>query len=107
MELVIKVYDDDDNVIKECKAQTVDIRFGQISAILELVNVEKIDDTNELLKTVHSAWKQVKKVLSKIFPDMTEDDWENVSLNELIPVVITIIKSSFSEMLTIPKSKNA
>lgn len=107
MELVIKVYDDDDNVIKECKAQTVDIRFGQISAILELVNVEKIDDTNELLKTVHSAWKQVKKVLSKIFPDMTEDDWENVSLKELIPVVITIIKSSFSEMLTIPKSKNA
>lgn len=106
MELKIKVYDDDDNVIKECKAQTVDIRFGQVSAIMELVDVENVDDTGELLKVVNSAWKQLKKILSKVFPDMTEDDWENVSVKELLPVVVAILKDSFREMLTIPKSKN-
>lgn len=106
MELKIKVYDDDDNVIKECKAQTVDIRFGQVSAIMELVDVENVDDTGELLKIVNSAWKQMKKILSKVFPDMTEDDWENVSVKELLPVVVAILKDSFREMLTIPKSKN-
>jgi hypothetical protein len=37
---------------------------------------------------------------------MNDDDWENVSMKELLPVVVTILKSSFSEMLTIPKSKN-
>lgn len=106
MELKIKVYDDDDNVIKECKAQTVDIRFGQVSAIMELVDVENVDDTGELLKVVNSAWKQLKKILSKVFPDMTDDDWENVSVKELLPVVVAILKDSFREMLTIPKSKN-
>lgn len=106
MELKIKVYDDDDNVIKECTAQTVDIRFGQVSAIMELVNVEKIEDTGELLRIVNSAWKQMKKILSKVFPDMNDEDWENVSVKELLPVVVSILKMSFSEMLTIPKSKN-
>ena len=28
MELKITVYDKDDKVIKECKAQTIDIKFG-------------------------------------------------------------------------------
>lgn len=106
MELKIKVYDDDDNVIKECTAQTVDIRFGQVSAIMELVNVEKIEDTGELLRIINSAWKQLKKILSKVFPNMNDEDWENVSVKELLPVVVSILKMSFSEMLTIPKSKN-
>ena len=106
MELKITVYDDNDKAVKECKAHTVDIRFGQVSAIMELVDVENINDSAELLKTIHKAWKQLIKILSKVFPDMEEDDWDNVSLKELLPVVLAILKTSFAEMLTIPKSKN-
>lgn len=106
MELKITVYDDDDKVIKECKAQTVDIKFGQISAIMELVDIDDVNNSMELLKTVKRAWKQITKVLSKIFPDMTDEDWDYVSMKELLPVVVAIIKDSVAEMLTIPKSKN-
>ncbi len=106
MELKITVYDEDDNVVKECTAHTVDIKFGQISAIMELVDVENIDNNAELLKTVHRAWKQLKKILGRIFPDMTEDDWDYISVKELLPVVVSILKDSFREMMTIPKSKN-
>lgn len=106
MELKITVYDDNDKAVKECKAQTVDIRFGQVSAIMELMDVENINDSAELLKTIHKAWKQLIKILSKVFPDMEDDDWDNVSLKELLPVVVAILKTSFAEMLTIPKSKN-
>lgn len=107
MELEINVYDDDDQVIKKVKANTVDLRFGQVSAIIELVNVESINDSGELLKTVHGAWKQLRKILSKVFPDMTEEDWENVKISELLPVTVAILKDSFAKMLTIPQSKNA
>lgn len=106
MELKITVYDNNDNAVKECKAQTVDIRFGQISAIMELVDIEAMDNSMELLKTVRKAWKQLTRILSKIFPDMEDDDWENVSVKELLPVVVVIIKDSIAEMLAIPKSKN-
>ena len=106
MELKITVYDDDDNVIKECTAQTVDIRFGQISAIMELVDIEEIEDSAELLKTVKKAWKQITRILSKIFPDMENDDWNNVSIKELLPVVVAILKDSVADMLAIPTPKN-
>ena len=106
MELKITVYDDDDKVVKECIAHTVDIRFGQISAIMELVDVENINDSMELLKTVRRAWKQIVKILSKVFPDMTDEDWDNVSIKELVPVVVKILKNSINEMLAIPKEKN-
>lgn len=106
MELQITVYDENDNAIKTCKAQTVDIRFGQISAIMELVDIEDMDNSMELLKVVRKAWKQVTKILSRVFPDMEDDDWDNVSVKELLPVVVAILKDSVAEMLSIPKSKN-
>jgi hypothetical protein len=106
MELKITVYDEDDNVVKECTAHTVDIKFGQISAIMELVDVENIDNSAELLKTVHRAWKQLKKILGRIFPDMTEDDWDGVKINELLPIVVKIIKRSLGALGNIPSEKN-
>ena len=99
MEMKIKIYDDDNNVVKECAAQTVDIKFGQVAAIMELIDVENVENSGEMLKIVYRAWSQLKKILSRIFPDMTEE--------ELLPVVVAILKSSFSEMMEIPKSKNA
>ena len=107
MELQITVYDDNDNVVKKCTAQTVDIKFGQISALMELMDVESIDNNIELLKTVQKAWNQLKKILSGIFPDMEEEDWDNVNVSELLPVTIEILKDSFVKMMAIPKSKNA
>lgn len=107
MNMTIKVYDDDDNVVKECKAELVDLRFGQVSALMELLDVENVDDSVTLMRMVNKAWKQLTKILSKVFPDMTEDDWDNVKISELLPVVVLILKSSFAEMMKIPKSKNA
>ena len=106
MELKITVYDDNDNVMKECTAQTVDVKFGQVSAIMELLDVESVEDSMQLMRMINKAWKQLIKILSKIFPDMEDDDWNNVSLKELLPVLILILKDSFKEMMNIPKSKN-
>lgn len=107
MSMTIKVYDDDDNVVKECKAELVDLRFGQVSALMELLDVENVDDSVTLMRMVNKAWKQLTKILTKVFPDMVEDDWDNVKISELLPTVVQILKSSFSEMMKIPKSKNA
>ena len=93
--------------MKECTAQTVDVKFGQVSAIMELLDVESVEDSMQLMRMINKAWKQLIKILSKIFPDMEDDDWNNVSLKELLPVLILILRDSFKEMMSIPKSKNA
>lgn len=105
--LVLKVYDEDDKVTKEVEAKVIDLRFGTVRSLVELLNVEDIDDTAELLKKVYSAWGQITKILSKVFPEMEDADWDNVKLSELLPILVIIFKSSFVQMLAIPAdSKN-
>lgn len=107
MELKLNVYDDENNVVKTATAELIELKFGSIRRLMKLLNVDNINDTSELLKVLYGAWEQITKVLNSCFPDMTEDDWDNVKVSELIPVLMAILKYSFTQMLTIPTdSKN-
>lgn len=92
--LCIKIYDDDDNVIKEVQADMVRIRWGTMNRIFELSNIENVDNMDEMLRMVSGAWTSFKKVLGKIFKDMTDEDWDGVYVEELVPVVYKILIKS-------------
>lgn len=103
----INVYDNDGNVVKTCKAVESKLKFGAIRKIMALLQIDDIDDTAALLKTVYAAWDQVTKVLTGCFPDMEDEDWDNIYIEELLPVLVGIIKMSISNILSIPNdSKN-
>lgn len=105
--LILNVYDDEDKIIKSSEAQFIDLRFGTIRSLMELLKVDDINNTGELLRTIYEAWGQVIVILGRVFPDLTEEDWENIKLNELLPILTVILKSSFAHILTIPNdSKN-
>ena len=95
MEETIKlnVYDENDNIIKTVEAQFVELRFGTIRGLMELLNVENIDDTGELLKTVYQAWDKLTSIMNKMFPDLNEDDWDNLKLSEVVPVLFQILRT--------------
>lgn len=102
-QIEIKAYDNEGRVTKICKAKMIDLKFGTIRAIMEVLNIENISDTAQLLNTIYGAWDQVVDILTECFPDMEKDDWENVKVKELMPVIMNILRYSFSEILTIPK----
>lgn len=103
----LNVYDENDNIVKTCEAQTVKLRFGVIRKLMELLKIDDITDTPELLKTIYGAWDQLTKVLNKCFPEMTDDDWDGVDVSELVPVIVAILKESIKNMNAIPTdSKN-
>lgn len=105
--LKLNVYDEEDRVIKTVEAHFVDIRFGTIQKLLKILEIEDVENSSELLKLLYGSWKAVTKVLTMVFPDMTEEDWDGVKLSELLPVVMGILKGSFVELLSIPTdSKN-
>lgn len=103
--MTINVYDDNGNVLKTCEAVPTTFKFGTIRSLMELLNVENIEDTSGLLKTIYNAWEELTHILSKCFPEMQHDDWNNVELNELIPVTMDILKYSFGEILNIPRDE--
>lgn len=105
--LKLNVYNEEDEVQKTVEAKFVEIRFGTVKKLLAVLEVDQIDDTSELLKILYGSWKAVTDVLSKVFPDMEEEDWDGVKLSELLPVVVSILKGSFAHILSIPTdSKN-
>lgn len=104
--LTINVYDDKDNVVKTAEAQFAEIKFGAVRSVMKLLKVDKIETNIELMEAIADAWEQLVKVLAQIFPDLTEGDFDNVKLSELVPVVVSILRKSFAKLVEIPKEKN-
>lgn len=102
----LNVYDKNANVVKECESQNIRFKFGHIRSIMELLNIDNINDTWELIQAVYGAWDKLTDILSECFPEMDYEDWENVPIEELIPELVQLFKDSFAEMLKIPQEKN-
>lgn len=102
MELKLNVYDDENKVVKTATAEVMELKFGSIRSLMKLLNIDDINDTAQLLKVVYGAWEQLTKILNSCFPEMTDEDWDNVKVSELVIVLVAILKYSFTQMLSIP-----
>ena len=104
--IILNIYDDDGNVVKKCTATDFTIKFGAIRSLMQLLDIEEIDNTAVLLKTISKAWKEFMKILNDCFPEMTEDDWDNINMPDLMPVIFDIFRGVSASLMTIPKEKN-
>lgn len=106
MEFMLNVYNEKGDVVKTCRAARHDLKFGTVRALMELFESEDTDNTEAMLKAILKAWGNVAEILSECFPEMTYEDWEYVKVKELLPLVVSIMRYSFSEIMGIPKEKN-
>ena len=106
MRLFINVYEKDENgkkvIKKQCEAETIDLEFGTIQKLMELVNIENIDSLPAMLNTISGAWEEITSVLQEAFPDMEKGDWEHVRIKELYPTIRDVLKFSIMELAGIP-----
>ena len=101
-ELRLVIKDRNSEIIKSVRARSFDIRFGTIDNLMGLLNIDENTTSFELLKKISTTWNEVTTLLDDIFPDMTKEDWKLVRINDLIPVVLQVIKYTFTEIMTIP-----
>ena len=102
----LNVYDSNGSVVKTAKANLIDIKFGTIRSLMRLLKIEKLEDFDDVFETVYEAWDQLTEVLGQIFPEMNYEDWDNVPVRELLPIVVQIMKYSFAEIMKVPHEKN-
>lgn len=102
-DIKLTVYEADmETVKKECTANMVKVPFGLIRKLMKLFNVEKLDDTTQILNTIMNSWEDVTGLLDRIFPDVSAEDWDCVDTKELVKVIYSLVKYTFKEMLNIP-----
>lgn len=101
--ITLNVYDDKGEVIKTVSNQPTRLKFGAIRSLMKLLNIENVSNNYDLMNTIYEAWDKLTAILNQCFPEMTEEDWDNVAMEELIPVIVKILKTAFAKILEIPK----
>ena len=103
MDIKLTIYNEDmETVKKECTANMVKVPFGLIRKLMNLFKVENLQDTTQILDIIMTSWKDVIKLLGRIFPDVTEEEWDYVDTSELMSVILSLVKYVFAEMVKIP-----
>lgn len=105
--LVLTIKDTKGKVVKEIEAHTFELSFGTINNLMELLDINEESSAFEVLRKVSTAWKEVTGILNEVFPGVEKDEWKLVKINDLMPLVLQIVKFTFSEIMRIPvSSKN-
>lgn len=103
--LKLNIYDKSGKeVVKTYEASTYDLMFGTVMELMELLKIEELDNQAEMLKTIYKAWGEIRTVLDGVFEGVSADEWKNVKVKELLPLIVKIAKFSISEMFAIPTS---
>lgn len=106
-EIKLKVYEADMHTVKkECKAVATRVPMGIVRRFMGLFDADKLNDSMEILNIIIASWEDVTSVMEKLFPDMSEEDWDYVDIGELVQVAVAFLKAYFKQMLKVPTEKN-
>ena len=100
--LTLNIYDDTGKLTRVAEGDVPHIKFGVIRSLMEVLNISDTTTSIELLEKVYGAWDKLTDLLGMIFPDVTQDEWDNVDVSELISLLFIIFKACIIKMNTIP-----
>lgn len=108
MELKLNIYskENKNEIEKTYITDTVNIMFGTIEDIFEIVDIEKINNNEEIVKMVIKGMKLLKPFLKNVFDGLTDDELRQTNIKELVVVFVEIFKYTFNEIMGMPNSKN-
>ena len=85
-------------VVKTYTAEEINIEFGTVEDLLDVIDFDKLTDENEVVKVVIKVLSQLKPFLKQIFEGVTDEEIKHTRVNELVPLFIQIVKSIIAEL---------
>ena len=85
--LNVRSASDKSEVAKTISINGYDLMIGTVDDFMDIIDLDKIDDEKEVIKMVLKSYKQIKPLIMDIFPDLTEEDYRNVSVADLVAVI--------------------
>ena len=99
MSLILNIYDPQTKeVAKTYTAETVDIMFGTVEDIIEVIDIENLNDNKTWLKVIGVSIKKLRPLLKEVFTGLTDDELKYTKVNELIPLFKDIFKFMMNEI---------
>lgn len=103
MDLKLNIYEN--GTVKKTYTQNqYDITFGTIENFIALIDLDKFENVDDvtfistIAKTVIKGFGEIKELLKDVFPGLTDEDLRQAKTKEIIPIVVDIVKYTFSEL---------
>lgn len=96
-ELVLNIYkmerDENGNRIvdKTYRANSCELMYGVIEDIVDVLELDKIDSDETMIKLIITALRQVKPILKDVFVGLTDEELKRTLTNEVIDCVLSIV----------------
>lgn len=89
-QIKINIYDKEKKVAKTLEADGYDLMLGTVEDFMGIIDVDKINDTTEVAKMVVKGYDQIKPLLMDVFPDLTDEDFRNIKVSELVQTIVQL-----------------
>lgn len=75
---------------KTLTADGYELMLGTVEDFMNVIDIEKVGDSTEVAKMVVKGYSQIKPLLKDIFPDLTDEDFKRVKVNDLVRTIIQL-----------------
>lgn len=109
MELKLNIYNELDEVVKTYKRNSYALKMRQLKDIITTLQLDKlakcftskdVNSNTEMIevisKMVANSWGKVQNLMLDVFPDMTEEEYLDTTVNEVVQVIINLGKYAFT-----------
>ena len=72
--------------VKTHTTETIDLSFGIIEDIINVLDFDNIKDTKQIGLTVLKCSKQLKPFLKELFPEATDEELRSVKTSNIIEI---------------------
>lgn len=103
--LKITSKEDKKKVDKFYTAEGYDLMLGTVEDFMDIIDIDKLGNNIELAKMVLKGYGQLKPLVMDIFPELTDDEYKRIKVNDLISTISQVGKSVI-ENLDVLKSGN-
>lgn len=88
------------------EADGYDLLMGTVEDFIDIIDLDKINDNVEVAKMVVKGIDQIRPLIKDVFPELTDEEFRRVSVNDLIQTIIEIGKSVVENLNVLAGSKN-
>lgn len=93
----LKIYEGK-TVVKEYRAETIDLSFGVIEDVLDALDFEHMTNQTEMAGMIVKASKQLKPFLKDIFDGVTDEEIRHTRIQNLIEIFKDLYKYAMQEL---------
>jgi len=93
-------------VAKTYEAEGYDLMLGTVEDFMDIIDLDKINDSNEVAKMAIKGYRQLKPLIMDIFPELTAEEYKGIKVNDLVRLIVQIGTSIVESLDLIKSSKN-